>query len=69
MLQEKKQKEKKQMRGYRDKLISLRVDSELYNDVKKIIANQNWYNKKSFADLFEEALEKYLEEEKKNKKK
>ena len=57
------------MRGYRDKLISLRVDSQLYDDVKKIIANQNWYNKKSFADLFEEALEKYLEEEKKNKKK
>ena len=56
------------MRGIRDKLVSIRVDSELYCDVQKIINKQTAWNRDTFGSIFEQALIDYLNKNQKKKK-
>ena len=66
----------------RDKILTIRVNSELYNKAKTIIdENTEWkyggyfckfsnycYGKFSFADLFEKCLKDFIQENEKDKK-
>lgn len=54
------------MSWYKDKLISIRVDSRLYNEVMEIISkNKRWKFDFSFSDLVHYAMEDYLKKRKK----
>lgn len=54
------------MSWYKDKLISIRVDSRLYNEVMEIISKKKrWKFDFSFSDLVHEAMEDYLKKQKK----
>lgn len=47
------------MYGLKDKLISIRVDSEKYNKVKQII-NKQGYLRDTFGSIFDDALDEYI---------
>ena len=46
----------------RDRIVSVRVDSELYDKFKKTVdsAEKNRWKKTNASDLIEEALENYI---------
>ena len=44
----------------RNKLISLRVNDELYNKVNTILKEKMYFNQNSVADLLEQALIDYI---------
>ena len=44
----------------RNKLISLRVNDELYNKVNRILKEKMYFNQNSVADLLEQALIDYI---------
>lgn len=48
------------MYGMKDKLISIRVDSEKYEKVKEIMSKQGWC-RDTFGTIFDSALDKYIE--------
>lgn len=50
----------------RNKLISVRVNEELYEKANKILKDKWSYNENTVADLLEKALQQYIE---KNSKK
>lgn len=52
------------MYGLKDKLVSIRCDSELYNEVKEIISKGGW-NRDTFGSIFDDALRTYLKKHKK----
>ena len=52
------------MYGMKDKLISIRVDSEKYEKVKKIISKQGWC-RDTFGTIFDNALNEYLKKHEK----
>lgn len=50
---------------YKDKLISVRVDSQLYNQVMELIKEKKrWKFDYSFSDLVCNAMEEYLNKNK-----
>ena len=51
------------MYGLKDKLISIRVDSEKYAEVKKIFSKQG-YCRDTFGNIFDRALDNYIQEHK-----
>lgn len=48
----------------KDKLISIRVDSDKYEKVKAIISKQGWC-RDTFGTIFDNALSEYLKKHKK----
>ena len=52
------------MYGMKDKLISIRVDSEKYERVKLIINKQGWC-RDTFGTIFDNALDEYLKKHEK----
>ena len=51
------------MYGLKDKLISIRVDSDKYEKVKAIISKQG-YCRDTFGTIFDDALNEYLKKHK-----
>ena len=57
------------MFGTRDRVVSVRVDSELYDKFKQTVedAEKGYWKKTNASDLIEEALKKYIETNSKKK--
>lgn len=51
------------MYGLRDKVLSVRVDSELYEKFKQAVEKKEkgYYKKTNTSDLMEKALKEYIE--------
>lgn len=52
----------------RNKLISVRVNEELYDTANKILKDKWAWNQNSVADLLEDALKQYIEKNTKTNK-